>query len=346
MIKIRDFICPICKVDYAVIDMEVPEYCEYCEKRGGFKIYDFIGDVHGEFDKLESLLLGKGYESNGISFYSSNRTAVFVGDFVDKGPDSLKVLQLVKKMVDEDNAIVVLGNHDWNWIRFNTLNEKGGYLRDHSLDNLHQNAETRAVWKNADEVEQKSLLEWLSKLPFWIKDEKFGVVHACWDEEAIEKLQDYGVFCFEDYYKLISHYDINHETVKNVEQKIDQILCGPEETLPDGKTFKDDKGKVRNKYRVKWWGIAECKNLSDAFVKAEDHFTGSDLIDLKGYSVPKAKLKERSFNGPVFFGHYNLPRKDFDSLNLSICLDIKGEILAQSMFQSFNNFEPLISHTL
>lgn len=62
-----------------------------------------IGDVQGCYDELEKLLAL-------ISFSPSSDQLWFVGDLVNRGPDSLKVLRFVKEL--KNSAITVLGNHD------------------------------------------------------------------------------------------------------------------------------------------------------------------------------------------------------------------------------------------
>ncbi|WP_117208022.1 polynucleotide kinase-phosphatase [Allorhizocola rhizosphaerae] len=75
--------------------------------------FDIIGDVHGCRAELE-LLLGKlGWESTVDGWaHPAGRTAVFVGDLVDRGPDSPGVLRLVMDMVARGRALCVSGNHE------------------------------------------------------------------------------------------------------------------------------------------------------------------------------------------------------------------------------------------
>ena len=80
--------------------------------------FDFIGDVHGCLPELRELLTRLGYVPHGESpetehfMHPQGRTAVFVGDLVDRGPDSVGVLRLVMKMVRAGAALCVPGNHD------------------------------------------------------------------------------------------------------------------------------------------------------------------------------------------------------------------------------------------
>ena len=74
---------------------DISGYLIHTEARGPF---DIIGDVHGCFDELQELLHKLGYgvnydkkERKFIVKPPENHKAVFVGDLVDRGPDSPKV---------------------------------------------------------------------------------------------------------------------------------------------------------------------------------------------------------------------------------------------------------------
>ncbi|WP_372366518.1 polynucleotide kinase-phosphatase [Candidatus Uabimicrobium sp. HlEnr_7] len=84
--------------------------------------FDIIGDVHGCIDELITLLKKLGYKINhNQKEYSviapESRKAVFVGDLVDRGPDSSAVLRLVMNMVADGVALCVPGNHDAKLMR-------------------------------------------------------------------------------------------------------------------------------------------------------------------------------------------------------------------------------------
>lgn len=81
--------------------------------------FDVIGDVHGCRLELEELLAELGYDvardEAGRPVDASHpdgRRAVFVGDLVDRGPDSPGVLRLVMGMVRAGHALCVSGNHE------------------------------------------------------------------------------------------------------------------------------------------------------------------------------------------------------------------------------------------
>ncbi|SBT53675.1 polynucleotide kinase-phosphatase [Micromonospora narathiwatensis] len=86
--------------------------------------FDIIGDVHGCREELEALLLRLGYalahDDAGRpvdAVHPAGRTPVFVGDLVDRGPDSPGVLRLVMGMVAAGHAICVPGNHEQKLLR-------------------------------------------------------------------------------------------------------------------------------------------------------------------------------------------------------------------------------------
>jgi protein phosphatase len=84
--------------------------------------FDIIGDVHGCYEELSTLLGQLGYKiENGPDGPKASppdgRKAVFVGDLVDRGPKIPDVLRLVMKMVDDGTALCVPGNHDMKLMR-------------------------------------------------------------------------------------------------------------------------------------------------------------------------------------------------------------------------------------
>ena len=81
--------------------------------------FDVIGDIHGCRGELETLLTGLGWDlvrdTDGRpvdATHPDGRTAVFLGDLVDRGPDSPGVLRLVMGMVAAGHARCVPGNHE------------------------------------------------------------------------------------------------------------------------------------------------------------------------------------------------------------------------------------------
>jgi protein phosphatase len=111
--------------------------------------FDVIGDVHGCRIELEALLTRLGYQlawdDHGRpvdAVHADGRRPVFVGDLVDRGPDSPGVLRLVMGMVKSGHARCVPGNHENKLVRA---------LRGHSVQVSHGLAETLS--QLADETE-------------------------------------------------------------------------------------------------------------------------------------------------------------------------------------------------
>ncbi|MFJ2210837.1 polynucleotide kinase-phosphatase [Streptomyces sp. NPDC101062] len=92
--------------------------------------FDIIGDIHGCRSELETLLGTLGYV-DGV--HPHGRTAVFVGDLVDRGPDSPGVLRRVMGMVGAGSALCVSGNHE---------NKLGRWLKGRKVQLTHGLAET------------------------------------------------------------------------------------------------------------------------------------------------------------------------------------------------------------
>ncbi len=116
-----------------------------------------IGDVQGCYRSLEALL-------NRIGFDPENDQLWFVGDLVNRGPESLQVLRFVKAL--GDGARVVLGNHDLNLLAVAAGARRRG--RGDTLDPVLQ----------AHDCEE--LLTWLRSCPLFLEDAVLNVamVHA------------------------------------------------------------------------------------------------------------------------------------------------------------------------
>ncbi len=72
----------------------------------GLTGYDVTGDVNGHVDALSGLLGTMGYRRTGASFRSpKGRTAVFVGDLIDRGPQQMGTLRLLRSMVEAGDSV-------------------------------------------------------------------------------------------------------------------------------------------------------------------------------------------------------------------------------------------------
>ncbi len=148
--------------------------------------FDIIGDVHGCYNELCSLLVKLGYtietvsptpENHGFSInHPQGRIAVFVGDLVDRGPDSPNVLRLVMSMVNAGTAMCVPGNHDVKLHKF--LNNRKVQIKNGLEQTIQQLENESAEFKSSVE---KFLYGLISHYIF--DDGKLIVSHAGLKEE-------------------------------------------------------------------------------------------------------------------------------------------------------------------
>jgi protein phosphatase len=80
--------------------------------------FDVIGDIHGCRAELEALLAELGYRitrdqaGRAVGAHRDDRRVIFLGDLVDRGPDTPGVLRLVMGMTAAGDAFCVNGNHE------------------------------------------------------------------------------------------------------------------------------------------------------------------------------------------------------------------------------------------
>ncbi len=116
-------------------------YSDLRHERGPF---DVIGDVHGCRAELEQLLTALGYvldrDAAGRPVgarHPGGRRAIFVGDLVDRGPDTPGVLRLVMGMVAAGTAFCVAGNHEVKLLKaLRGRNVKRAHGLDASMEQL------------------------------------------------------------------------------------------------------------------------------------------------------------------------------------------------------------------
>ena len=68
-------------------------------------MFDVIGDVHGHADELEDLLQLLGYAKKSGVYRHATRTAIFLGDWIDRGPQIRQTLEVVRSMVQGTSAL-------------------------------------------------------------------------------------------------------------------------------------------------------------------------------------------------------------------------------------------------
>jgi len=170
----------------------------WTDRRGELGPFDIIGDVHGCADELRSLLEELGWEltdgEDGRAVrarHPQGRRAIFVGDLVDRGPQTPAVLRLAMNMVEDGTAFCVPGNHDVKLAR--KLRGRNVQIRHGLAESLEQlEAESDAFREQA-----ASFLDGLVS-HFVLDGGKLVVAHAGMKEElqgrASGKVREFALY--------------------------------------------------------------------------------------------------------------------------------------------------------
>jgi len=133
--------------------------------------FDIVGDVHGCLGELHDLLKALGWLEVPEWHHPAGRKLVFLGDLVDRGPDSVGVLKLVMSLHERDQAICVPGNHDVKLSR---------YLQGQKVQLNHGLAETVQQLDAETQEFRASAATWIHGLVSHavLDDGKLCVAHA------------------------------------------------------------------------------------------------------------------------------------------------------------------------
>jgi hypothetical protein len=284
-------------------------------------MYDLIGDVHGHAQGLVRLLDLLGYRPIKGLYQHPWRKAIFVGDLINRGPESKEVLQLVRPMVQSKNAYAVLGNHEINLMAFYTLDDFNKPLFSHSIKNMLNLLPVFESFRNA-EAELYDYIDWMFSLPLFLEFEDLRVVHACWHQDSIHYVR-----------KHFPHHKFNRELIiKSLQTRgpeykaVHMLVKGLEIPLPRNKKGLDAESVYRGFTRVKWWDDHHGKSYREISTQAKSKLPNykipANLITLD-LAYPEQAV-------PVFFGHYSLGGKPMPLKNNVCCLDygvIKNDII-------------------
>lgn len=275
-------------------------------------MYDVIGDIHGYASILKQLLKKLGYERRNGTFQHSVRKALFVGDYIDRGPEIPETLDLVRSMVDAGSAIALMGNHEFNAIMFNEPDGHGDFLRPHSDKNIEQHAKTLEQFQGAN-GDYESYIDWFKKLPIYYEVDGFRAIHACWNSEYLDRLNNYT-----DNRALKSEYirkaGKKHTALYAI---VEELLKGKEVPLPDGITFTDKEDNKRYEVRVKWWLNPKQVTLKEWSLNSVSSLDSESPVNTNYHSEFWYDENQK----PVFFGHYWLNGKPALQRANVCCLD-------------------------
>jgi len=160
--------------------------------------FDLIGDIHGCKEELKTLLGQLGYlsaeegDGSGRAYrHPEGRKAVFLGDLVDRGPDTPGVLRTVMAMVGAGTAFCVPGNHDMKLMR---------KLRGRNVHITHGLAESLAQLDQEPEEFKQQVAAFIDdRVSHYVLDDgKLVVAHAGMKESmqgrGSGKVRDFALY--------------------------------------------------------------------------------------------------------------------------------------------------------
>lgn len=257
----------------------------------------FIGDIHGQASTLLRLLDKLGWKRrDGRLRGPGGSSLVFVGDLIDGGKENLHSVEIVRELVEQGDALCLMGNHEYNAIQYHSEDpdQPGQYLREHSKKNQHQHQNV------LDELERRpgdkaDMLAWFKTLPLAVEGENWRCVHACWQPESLAALEHRdGQWVIPEQRWVAAARKGQPEYTA-----VEYLLKGPECSLPGNATFLDKNGHSRNRARIRWWQPAP-ETLGQALLIPRSQ-PGMDLD--AAYDNPNHPGYPANAP-PVFFGHY------------------------------------------
>ena len=165
-----------------------------------------ISDIHGCYKEMIDSLKEAGYNES-----DTNRLLLVLGDYFDRGRDSVAIYQYIKKLSDDGKAIVLKGNHDnmlvdylngkdispFNYMRNGTNETIADFLGrtapfeswcaiDKGIDNPTVGDFSNFIKDARDEINQEypELLEWLETRPYYYETKNYIFTHGAIDTKV------------------------------------------------------------------------------------------------------------------------------------------------------------------
>ncbi len=264
---------------------------------------DIIGDVHGEAEKLRRLLERLEYrEKNGI-YHHPRRLAVFLGDFINRGPEIRKTIHIIRAMEMAGEAKVIIGNHEYNAIAY----ARGLAVR--TSPSKHAKIEAQLAKTLAEfhsrMGEWNACIDWLMRLPICLETHGIRCVHACWNSEAVRTVTN------SPQGNHITFSDLT-ETASARTQALKALMNGIKITAPASITLR----RTPLSFRIKWWTAGDLTWKHIGYPE-EPSLPNKPLPeDLRSHFLaypPSAP--------PTFFGHYGFSKPAVPLLTNLACLD-------------------------
>lgn len=260
-------------------------------------MFDVIGDIHGQAGKLKALLAKMEYLPRAGAYrHPEGRTAVFVGDLIDRGPEQVETIDIVRRMVDAGTGRTIMGNHELNAIAYATLDPRdpAAFMRPHSHKNWAQHAEF-LYQVGAGSALHGATIDWFKTLPPYLDLGGIRVVHAWWHPAYVELVaanQDTDGQLSVDFL----HDGITPGTAAF--EAMEGLTKGLEIELPKGCSFLDAGGVERRRSRAQWWN-PRATTYREAVIVAADQ-----AHRIPDHPLPFTLQLAAEDDLPVFVGHY------------------------------------------
>ena len=295
---------------------------------GGF---DIISDIHGQGDRLASLLDILGY-SHGS--HPDGRKIIFLGDFIHRGAQQAKTLDIVRNLMARGTADAVMGNHELSLLRY--LHEgPHGYVRPHTEPNDAYHASFfREFPIGSDGL--KDAMAWMRGLKIALDLPGFNVVHAFWSKAALESCHPY----LDDQGSILeSAYDFLDEVHSpDTVRPFDLLTAGPKYNLPETLYYRGNTGFVKTSTLLYWWkdaalGLEQVIEYGDKLAPLLREDQKSEIMSLKSSFAYAAEK-------PLFYGNYSHcePPRLFGQN--ATCLDFQHNITAYRWDEGDSVLEP------
>lgn len=275
--------------------------------------YDVIGDIHGCSLTLQALLGKLGYARRDAVYRHPSRRVIFLGDFIDRGPQQRAVLDIVRPMVAAGAALAVMGNHEFNAIAWATpARSGGGFLRAHSEKNKRQHHAFLQAFAGSP-ADYVATIDWFRTLPLWLDLGELRIIHACWDRRAIGRIQ-----AVQQGSSLAGKALLESACQPGSWQyeAVETLLKGREIPLQPGVSFRDKDGNLRRHIRVRWWDRT-ATTYREAYMGPEGARTRIPEDGIDGHHLVDYVHNEP----PVFLGHYWMEGEPAPLAENIACLD-------------------------
>lgn len=147
-----------------------------------------IGDIHGCFGLLEEALDRIADDGEAYGLEGPDSTIVLLGDYIDRGPDSKKVIEGVRRLTQENNIVALAGNHESMMI--DSVNDELnlGLWKQNGGSATLKSYGVKPNWRGPLEDQQMlEDIEWMKGLPLYHTVGQFVFVHAGIDNEVLSR---------------------------------------------------------------------------------------------------------------------------------------------------------------